>query len=57
MRQRVLKLKTFEAATAAALDAAYEAWRAALGEEVFVESRLSYDGTNIIFTVLYTTGG
>jgi hypothetical protein len=50
-----VKLKVFEEADAAALEAAYETWRAAAGEKHIVEMHLSTDSTNIILAVFYTS--
>lgn len=54
MKVATMKLKTFEAANAAALDAAYETWREAQGERQLVATDLTHDGTNIVLTVFYT---
>jgi hypothetical protein len=49
-----IKLKTFEEASAAALESAYETWRAAQTEAHLVDVLVTHDGTNVIMTVFYT---
>lgn len=50
----VVRIKTFEEASAAALDAAYETWRAEQGENILVSAHLSNSGTDLVLTVFYT---
>jgi hypothetical protein len=56
MKARVTRSKTIAAASAAALDAAYVAWRDAAGEAEIVISHLTALGTDLVLVVIYVGG-
>lgn len=58
MKQRTIRVKVLEAGTPSGLEAAYDAWIAALGtdrEAEYLESKfaVSGDGTALYLTILY----
>lgn len=53
---RLVKLKAFEAADAAALEVAFDAWKSGLNEEKIIPEsvRMSDSGDRVVMTLLYT---